>query len=361
MDIVVALFSIEGATIANSQDKPGTQGPRNDHANCVKNVKISLMPSVDFQETEVCPDFKEEYKYVKRFSGSFSSIQDSTKNMDIPNHMKNLNPMKLFRRILDCTLRGNLELSPDAKGELYLHIVKNVDYLTEKSEEFPNQNMDMSHLLILYMETLNVANFSKGIKNPPWSQKIIPCTLSPKESDLPIVLSRQRRDFGITAAVVTAITLSAVAAGAAAASLTTSVPMAQALNNMSSHTARAFAIQAALNGQLHHGIMLVNQRVDLLQEQVDVLSQVITMACIVPMSGLCLTSVQYNNMTRSANLSKCISSMLTGVWTAEFDNITAQLRTEIVAINETCVRVVSAEEMLTWLRSSISFLKSGWD
>ncbi|KAL6084364.1 hypothetical protein STEG23_022606 [Scotinomys teguina] len=63
--------------------------------------------SMDFQETEVCPDFKEEYKYVKRFSGSFSSIQDSTKNMDIPNHMKNLNPMKLFRRILDCTLRGD--------------------------------------------------------------------------------------------------------------------------------------------------------------------------------------------------------------------------------------------------------------
>ncbi|KAL6086298.1 hypothetical protein STEG23_030521 [Scotinomys teguina] len=62
---------------------------------------------VDFQETEVCLDFKEEYKYVKRFSGSFSSIQDYTKNMDIPNHMKNLNPLKLVRHILDCTLRGD--------------------------------------------------------------------------------------------------------------------------------------------------------------------------------------------------------------------------------------------------------------
>ncbi|KAL6094116.1 hypothetical protein STEG23_031326 [Scotinomys teguina] len=81
--------------------------PRNDHPNCVKNVKISLMPSVDFQETEVCLDFKEEYKYIKRFSGSFSSIQDSTKKMDIPNHMKNLNPLKLVRHILDCTLRGD--------------------------------------------------------------------------------------------------------------------------------------------------------------------------------------------------------------------------------------------------------------
>ncbi|KAL6093689.1 hypothetical protein STEG23_006615 [Scotinomys teguina] len=121
--------------------------------------------------------------------------------------------------------------------------------------------------------------------------------------------------------------------------------------------ARAFATQAALNDQLHRGIMLVNQQVDLLQEQVDVLSQVITTACIVPMSGLCLTSVQYNNMTRAANLSKSISSMLTGVWMAEFDNITTQLRTEIVAINVTCVPVASAEEMLTWLHSSISFLK----
>ncbi|KAL6039066.1 hypothetical protein STEG23_011486 [Scotinomys teguina] len=125
----------------------------------------------------------------------------------------------------------------------------------------------------------------------------------------------------------------------------------------SEYTARAFATQVALNSQLHRGIMLVNQQVDLLQEQVDVLSQVITTACIVPISGLCLMSVQYNNMTRAANLSKSISSMLTGVWMAEFDNITAQLRTEIVAINATCVPVASAEEMLTWLRSSISFLK----
>ncbi|KAL6084290.1 hypothetical protein STEG23_030597, partial [Scotinomys teguina] len=48
-DVAVALCSKGDTTMANSQ--------------------------VDFQETEVCLDFKEEYKYVKRFSGSFSSIQ----------------------------------------------------------------------------------------------------------------------------------------------------------------------------------------------------------------------------------------------------------------------------------------------
>ncbi|KAL6094099.1 hypothetical protein STEG23_015716 [Scotinomys teguina] len=38
---------------------------------------------------------------------TFGKLSNSTKNMDIPNHMKNLNPLKLVRHILDCTLRGD--------------------------------------------------------------------------------------------------------------------------------------------------------------------------------------------------------------------------------------------------------------
>lgn len=47
-----------------------------------------------------------------------------------------------------------------------------------------------------------------------------------------MTLFRQHRDFGITAAMITAIAVSATAATAAAISLSTTVQTAHALNNL---------------------------------------------------------------------------------------------------------------------------------
>ncbi|XP_052594111.1 uncharacterized protein LOC128110428 [Peromyscus californicus insignis] len=185
----------------------------------------------------------------------------------------------------------------------------------------------------------------------------IPVPVRIDDAQLPVVLSRQKRDFGITAAIVTAIALSDTAAGLAAASMATSVPTAQALNELSSNTAKALQSQNAINVHLHRGITLLNQRVDLLQEQIDIMEGVLTSACIAPMTGLCITSITYENWTRAANLSKQLSAMITGAWTAEFDNLTATLRNEIVAVNSTRVHVATAEELLTWIHQSFNFLK----
>lgn len=65
--------------------------------------------------------------------------------------------------------------------------------------------------------------------------------------------------------------------------------------------------------------MIVNQHIDLLQEQVDTLWQLAQLGCKWKMQGLCITSVQYANFTKTANLSKYLSSFLLQNWSLEFE------------------------------------------
>ena len=73
------------------------------------------------------------------------------------------------------------------------------------------------------------------------------------------------------------------------------------------------AIQATAEAleQVKGGIMIVNQRIDLVQEQVDTLWQIAQFGCEWKYPGLCVTSV-YHNFSHAANLSKELSSYLTG-------------------------------------------------
>ena len=65
--------------------------------------------------------------------------------------------------------------------------------------------------------------------------------------------------------------------------------------------------------------MLINQCIDLVQEQVDILWQLAQLGCKYKMPGLCVTSVQFENSTRSANLSKALSRYMLQNWTMEFE------------------------------------------
>jgi hypothetical protein len=60
--------------------------------------------------------------------------------------------------------------------------------------------------------------------------------------------------------------ISATAAMAAAISLTSVVQIAVAVNNLSAGVAEALDVQGNINSQLKAGILLLNQRVDLVQE-----------------------------------------------------------------------------------------------
>ena len=56
---------------------------------------------------------------------------------------------------------------------------------------------------------------------------------------------------------------------------------------------------------LKAGILMVNQRVDWLQEQMNILEQLVFASCITHMSGMCVTSVQYQNFFQSCKSFAC--------------------------------------------------------
>ena len=91
--------------------------------------------------------------------------------------------------------------------------------------------------------------------------------------------------------------------------------------------------QATANSQIQGGLMLINQRIDLVQEQVDILWQLAQLGCEYKMPGLCVTSVQFENSTRAANLSKTLSRYMLQNWTMEFEQTLRELRVAILQVN----------------------------
>ncbi|MEJ1285050.1 hypothetical protein NN561_016040 [Cricetulus griseus] len=101
----------------------------------------------------------------------------------------------------------------------------------------------------------------------------------PIEAPSSLTLFREKRDFGITAAIVTAITVDAVSATVSAVALSGTVQTAHVLNNLSANVANALDIQTSLSSQIKGGLMIVNQHIDLVQEQVDTLWQLAQLGC----------------------------------------------------------------------------------
>ncbi|KAL6032851.1 hypothetical protein STEG23_031061 [Scotinomys teguina] len=179
----------------------------------------------------------------------------------------------------------------------------------------------------------------------------------PVEAPSSLTLFRQKRDFGITAGIIAAITAAAVGATTAAIAMSHSVQTAHVLNNLSQATTEALDKVSSINNQLKGGLMIVNQRIDLIQEQIDTLWQLAQLGCEWKMPGLCVTSVQYQNYSRAANLSKSLSSYLLGNWTGEFDRMMAQLRMSIVMVNSTRVDPGLANGLTSWIITAMSHLK----
>lgn len=179
----------------------------------------------------------------------------------------------------------------------------------------------------------------------------------PVDAPNAMTLFRQRRDFGISAAIVTAISLAAVGATTVAIAMSQSVQNAQALNNISANVAHALDVQAGINAQLKGGLMVVNQRIDLVQEQIDTLWQLAQLGCQWKYSSLCITSIQYEDFTRAANLSKQLSSYLLGNWAGEFDSLMDQLQVAIVTVNSTRVDASLASGLSSWISAAMYHLK----
>ena len=103
---------------------------------------------------------------------------------------------------------------------------------------------------------------------------------------------------------------------------------------------------------------MVNQRVDWLQEQMNILEQLVFASCITHMSGMCVTSVQYQNFSRAANLSHGIGAMLLGNWSHDLDPKMKELRASIVAVNNTFVEIATAKQWMKIIQGTVGFLKN---
>ena len=70
----------------------------------------------------------------------------------------------------------------------------------------------------------------------------------PMETPSTLSLFRQKRDFGITAAIVVAISVSAIVATAAGIAMATTVQTDTALNQLSATVADAVNLEGQING-----------------------------------------------------------------------------------------------------------------
>ncbi|XP_055464764.1 uncharacterized protein LOC129678107 [Psammomys obesus] len=181
----------------------------------------------------------------------------------------------------------------------------------------------------------------------------------PVRTSSSLALFRQKRDFGITAAIVAIIATAAVGASLtiSALALNGQVATAHTLNNLSASVSEAIDIQASMNNQLKGGLMIVNQRIDLVQEQLEILWQLAQLGCETTLPGICVTSVPYNRFTRAANLSIELSRLLQSNWSAEFDETIRKLRLAIVQINSTRLDVSITQGLFNWVSSALSYFK----
>jgi hypothetical protein len=179
----------------------------------------------------------------------------------------------------------------------------------------------------------------------------------PVQAPSVMTLFRPKRDFWITAAIITAIAISTTAATAAAMLLTTTVQTAAAVNNLSAGVAEALEVQGNINTQLKAGILLLNQRVDLVQEQVDVLMELSQLGCEWKYSGLCVNSVPFVNTSHAAAVYRNISRYLAGNWSKHFDGLVRELRQSVVHINSTQVDVSMAKGLANWIATAMPHLK----
>lgn len=181
----------------------------------------------------------------------------------------------------------------------------------------------------------------------------------PVQSPSSLTLFRFKRDLGISAAIISIITAAAVAASLTVSSLALSgtVQTASVVNNLSASVSEALDYQFSANTQIQGGLSIVNQRIDLVQEQVDVLWQLAQLGCEYKLPGLCVTSIQYDNFTRAANLSKALSRYMLQNWTQGFERTLRELRLSITQINSTRLDLSLTEGLLTWISNAFSFFK----
>ncbi|XP_074087668.1 uncharacterized protein LOC141519181 [Macrotis lagotis] len=159
---------------------------------------------------------------------------------------------------------------------------------------------------------------------------------------------RRPRDFGISLAIAIAAAASTAAIATAVVAMQGQAQTAAVLVNVSRQSAAALDTQMALNAQLRGGILILNQRVDLLQDQMDNMWGALSVGCRYNFPGLCMTSHPYQNHSFAAELSRNLSSLLTDEWNNDFDQLIWELRLAVNSLNNTQIDFDIQQGLSNW-------------
>ena len=102
---------------------------------------------------------------------------------------------------------------------------------------------------------------------------------------------------------------------------------------------------------------MVNQRVDWLQEQMNILEQLVFASCITYMSGMCVTC-SVSEFFQSCKSVTCNWCDAVGNWSHDLDTKMKELRASIVAVNNTRVEIATAKQWLEIIQGTVGFLKN---
>lgn len=164
----------------------------------------------------------------------------------------------------------------------------------------------------------NLTNYWDGnhttvvVHIPTW----VPVRVLVREQDFAVAL-RNQRDFSATAIVVAVI--AALSAGAAAIGMAVSqASTLSTLDNITKDTAAALEHQQERDLHLYTGLRMLNQRVDVMQEELDLLGALAGMPCLLQSVSTCVTPFKAAEFSHLANDSKALGKMINTTWNSNF-------------------------------------------
>jgi hypothetical protein len=130
---------------------------------------------------------------------------------------------------------------------------------------------------------------------------------------------------------------------------------ADTISQIAEKTSEALLTLQRADSHIASGLMLVNQRMDILQHNMEQMMDVIQMSCVASTPHVCITPIRYINdsFIRSTDL----LNYLKGNWSLELERLQMRLQIQILNLNGTRVEPVTLGDFTSWLTSAVSYFK----
>ena len=284
---------------------------------------------------------------VSNEAGAVSDISALARTDDVVHKMLNISGTVKTGRLYNITVNGEKSNAIYSRAEVCVQ-APFAFLLVSSTNHIVNCAEDQCWLAECWNNTWPTAVVMKVPTIVP-----IPVEVDPDTFPL-MTLLRERRDFGITSAIVAAIVFSAGSAITAAVAMANQVQTAQTINKVVEQTSRVLETQNVVNKHLLSGIVAANQRIDLVQVQVEELYSLIQVGCISQMKHMCITPLRFID---AGNKSKRLGDYLAGNWSREAEQLIQQQLVQIAELNGTRVDPVTLKELTSWLTSVLTFFK----